>query len=306
MKAFFAGILCLLLASFVAAAPGFAAAPVIVGSKIDTEGTLLGNMIAILLRRHGIPVENRIGLGPTQIVRQAILSGQIDIYPEYTGNGAFFFSRESDPVWHDAARAYAEVKKLDREKNHLVWLAPAPADNTWAIALRRDLARGKNLKTLDQFAAYVNGGGRIKLAASAEFVESPGALPAFEHAYGFKLRLGQLLVLVGGDTSATIRAAAEGISGVNAAMAYGTDGALNALGLVVLKDDKNVQIVYQPAPVIRAAALARYPAIPAILDPVFRSLTLSRLQSLNAEIAVDGAPAAAVATRYLTANDFLK
>ena len=275
-------------------------------SKIDTEGALLGQLIAATIEAQGIPVERRIGLGPTNIVRAALIAGQIDIYPEYTGNGAIFFSRESDPIWHDAAKAYAEVKALDRARNDLIWLAPAPANNSWAIALRRDVAAARHLATLADFAAYAARGGTIRLAASAEFVESPGALPAFEKAYGFTLARGQLLTLVGGDTSATIRAAAEGISGVNAAMAYGTDGALAALDLVVLEDDKHAQTIYQPAPVIRGAVLAQHPEIATLLDPAFQSLTLEKLQQLNAKIAVDGDDAAAVATEYLKKGGFLK
>jgi osmoprotectant transport system substrate-binding protein len=306
VKAAAAGSLALLLVSWMVTSVAKAAEAVVVASKIDTEGALLGNIILVLLRHDGIAIENKVQLGPTQILRRAILAGQVDLYPEYTGNGAIFFAREDDPVWHDAAKAYATVKALDRATNGLVWLTPAPANNSWAIAVRGDLAKAQNLATLEDFAAYLGRGGRIRLAASAEFVESPGALPAFEHAYHFALGRAQLLTLVGGDTSATIRAAAEGISGVNAAMAYGTDGALAALGLVVLDDDKHAQTIYQPAPVIRAAVLARHPEIETILDPAFRSLTLERLQQLNARIAVDGDDAEAVATDYLTANGFLK
>jgi len=279
---------------------------VVVASKIDTEGALLGNMIALLLERHGIEVENKIQLGPTQILRAAILAGQIDIYPEYTGDGAVFFKLETDPVWKDAARAYEKVKALDWERNRLVWLAPAPADNSWAIALRKDLAVSQRLATLSDFARYVAAGGRVRLAASAEFVESPSALPAFERLYGFALKQSQLLILAGGDTAATIRAAAEGTSGVNAAMAYGTDGALAVLGLVALADDKGAQIVYQPAPVVRAPVIERHPEMPSILDPVFGSLTLETLQLLNAKIAVEGLDPAAVAADYLRAEGFIK
>jgi osmoprotectant transport system substrate-binding protein len=282
-----------------------AAAPVVVASKIDTEGALLGNMILDVLGSHGIPVRNRIQLGPTNIVRVAILAGQIDIYPEYTGNGALFFHLEKDPVWKNRTRGYAEIARLDRGHNHLVWLAPAPANNTWVIAVRKDLAQRAHLATMSDFARYVNGGGSIKLAASAEFVESPSALPAFEASYGFRLSDRQLLTLSGGNTSATLRAAAERMSGVDAAMAYGTDGAIAALGLVALRDDREAQIVYAPAPVVREATLQRYPQIAGVLDPVFAGLTLARLQRLNAAIAVDGEDAAAVAASYLKSRHFL-
>jgi osmoprotectant transport system substrate-binding protein len=284
-----------------------AAAPaVVVASKIDTEGALLGNLIVTMLRQHGIAVVDRLQLGPTNIVRAAILAGQIDIYPEYTGNGALFFHRESDPVWRDWAKGYAEIAALDRTRNHLIWLAPAPADNSWVIAVRRDLAERAGLRTVSDFARYVNAGGRVYLAASAEFVESPSALPAFETAYGFRLGDRQLLTLSGGNTAATLRAAAEGMSGVNAAMAYGTDGAIAALGLVALADDKRAEIVYAPAPVVREPVIAALPQISTLLDPVFNSLTLTTLQQLNARIAVNGEDSRAVAKEYLRSNGFLR
>ena len=96
------------------------------------------------------------------------------------------------------------------------------------------------------------------------------------------------------------------MSGVNAAMAYGTDGAIAALGLVALEDDKAAQIVYAPVPVVREAVLRQYPQIPALLDPVFKSLTLATLQQLNAKIAVDGDDAASVANAYLQSRHFGK
>jgi osmoprotectant transport system substrate-binding protein len=276
-----------------------AEAPIVVASKIDTEGALLGELIAAAIERTGVPVERRIGLGPTNIVRAAILARQIDVYPEYTGNGALFFHRESDPAWRDAAQGYALAAALDKQQNELIWLAPAPADNSWVIAIRKDLAGFPPHPCVGDLAAYLAKGGRFRLAASAEFVESPAALPAFEAAYGFHLSGDQLLTLSGGNTAATLRAAAEGISGINAAMAYGTDGAIAALGLTALCDDKHAQVVYAPAPVIRAPILGQNPRIAPALDRIFATLTRENLQRLNARIAVDGEDARAVAEDYL-------
>src|SRR6516164_8037727 len=301
-------VLCSLLGAIVAFLPslvGAAEGRIVVASKIDTEGALLGNMIVSLLEARGLAVDNKLQLGPTNIVRAALLAGQIDIYPEYTGNGALFFHLEEDPVWKDWAKGAAEVAALDREKNQLAWLGPAPANNTWVIAVRRDLAERHSLATMGDFAKYLAAGGQIKLAASAEFVESPSALPAFEETYGFRLKDTQLLTLSGGNTSATLRAAAEGMSGVNAAMAYGTDGALAALGLTALADDKGAQVVYAPAPVVREAVLQQQPEIAKVLDPVFATLTLETLQQLNAKIAVEGEDAGAVAAAYLKSKHFL-
>jgi osmoprotectant transport system substrate-binding protein len=278
---------------------------IVVASKIDTEGALLGNIILAMLEARGLPIENKLQLGPTNIVQAAILSGQVDIYPEYTGNGALFFHLENDAAWKNWALGYELVRTLCRDKNRLVWLTPAPANNTWVIAVRQDLAERHHLASMEDFAKYTAGGGRIKLAASAEFVESPAALPAFEATYGFRLSDEQLLTLSGGNTAATLRAAAEEMSGVNAAMAYGTDGALAALGLVALADDRGAQIVYAPAPVVREAVLQRHPEIQTALDPVFATLSVETLRQLNAQIAVDGEEARSVAVSYLKSNHFL-
>ena len=229
--------------SLLAASVGVAQAAdtVRVGSKIDTEGSLLGNIIVQVLESNGIKTTNKLQLGTTKVLRGAITSGEIDVYPEYTGNGAFFFSDEKDPAWKNAQAGFEKVKKLDYDKNKIVWLDAAPANNTWTIAIRQDVADANHLKTLAELGKWINGGGKFKLAASAEFIERPDALPAFQNAYGFKLNQDQLLSLAGGDTAVTIKAAAEQTSGVNAAMAYGTDGPVAALGLPTLEDPQGVQ-----------------------------------------------------------------
>ncbi|MFB9167662.1 ABC transporter substrate-binding protein [Chromobacterium piscinae] len=295
-----------LLAGILLASAAGAADAVRVGSKIDTEGALLGNIIQQVLEAHGVKTEGRLSLGNTKVMRTAIAAGEIDIYPEYTGNGAFFFSDEKNPAWKSAAAGYLRVKQLDYDKNRIVWLAPAPANNTWTIAVRRDVAAANRLQSLADLGAWLGRGGRFKLAASAEFIERPDALPAFQNAYGFKLRQDQLLALAGGDTSATIKAAAEQTSGVNAAMAYGTDGPVAALGLVALGDPKGVQPVYAPTPIIRADALSRHPEIAAWLKPVFQSLDEATLQKLNASIALEGRNARQVAAGYLKRKGFIQ
>lgn len=283
-----------------------AASPVTVGSKIDTEGALLGNMILQVLESHGVKTVNKIQLGTTPVVRGAITAGELDIYPEYTGNGAFFFKDKNDPAWKNAKQGIEKVKKLDAEQNKLVWLTPAPANNTWTIAIRQDIAEKNKLSSLADLSRYLKEGGTFKLAASAEFIERSDALPAFEKAYDFTLNQNQLLSLAGGDTAVTIKAAAQQTSGVNAAMAYGTDGPVAALGLQTLSDPKGVQPIYAPAPVVRESVLQAYPQIADWLQPVFASLDEKTLQQLNARIAVEGLDAKKVAADYLRQKGWVK
>ena len=148
--------------------------------------------------------------------------------------------------------------------------------------------------------------GQFKLAASAEFVERPDALPAFQGAYNFKLKPDQLLTLAGGDTAVTIRAAYEKTSGVNAAMAYGTDGAIAALGLITLADPQSAQAVYAPAPIVREDALKKNPKIAEVLAPVFKQLDSATLRVLNAKIQLEGLDAKKVAADFLKSKGLLK
>ena len=297
----------LLAAGLILGASTFAArADVVVSSKIDTEGSVLGNIIQIALNANGIKTQDRIQLGATPVVRKAITAGEIDIYPEYTGNAGFFFNKADDPLWKDGAKGFEAAKTLDYDANKIVWLDPAPANNTWAIAVRKDVAEPNALKSMSDFGKWVAGGGKVVLAASSEFVNSAAALPAFQTAYGFTMKPDQLIVLSGGDTAATIKAAAEKTNGANAAMVYGTDGGIAPSGLVVLTDDKGVQPVYAPAPIIREAVLKENPKVADILKPIFQSLDLTTLQALNARVQLGGEPAKAVASDYLKAKGFVK
>lgn len=278
--------------------------PITVGSKIDTEGSLLGQIILQMLEAEGFDVVDNTSLGPTDVNRNALIAGEIDVYPEYTGTAAFVFFAEEEIDVNDATALYDSVKTLD-EANEVTWLAASPANNTWAVAIPRALSDAESIVTWEDFAEFANAGGDIKLVGSQEFIERDDALGSFEAAYGFELTEDQLIALAGGNTAQSEQAAAAGTDGANAAMAYGTDGSLAALDLVVLEDTMGAQPIYQPAPTFRSEVTDMYPEIAGILDPVFQSLTLEVLQDLNGRIAVDGESAAEVADDYLKSNGFL-
>jgi osmoprotectant transport system substrate-binding protein len=288
--------------------PAASKGPIVVGSKIDTEGSILGQIIIQVLEKNGFQVTDKTRTGATDVVRKALLSGQIDIYPEYTANAILVFNKEagSDPsVLSSADKTYAAAKTLDAA-NGVVWLKAAPANNTWAVALPKAFADSNNIKSMTDWAAYINKGGTVKIVGSQEFFTSPAAMPAFEKAYGFTLAAAQTVALATGDTAVTEKAASQGTDGANAAMAYGTDGTITALNLVVLEDPKAAQPVYQPAPTVRKAIADKYPELATILDPVFAKLDLKTLQTLNGDVAVGGKDAKTVASDWLKAQGFLK
>ena len=280
-----------------------------VGSKLDAEGRLLGSMIRLTLEQAGFTVNDKTATGTTPVVRKALLEGQIDIYPEYTGTAiSNFFKGETIPdgTSSNAAKSYATVKALDKKLNNVEWLERSPANNTFAIAVPKALADKEGLKSLEDFAKYANKGGAIKLVGSQEFFERDDALKSFEKTYGFTLKADQKIVLAGATTAQTESAAAQGTNGANAAMAYGTDGSLAALGLVVMADPKGAQPVYQPAPILRGDVLKKHPEIRTLLSPIFRGLTLPVLQGLNKQIDLDGKAPLEVARAYLKEKGFLK
>lgn len=297
-----------MLAALLALGLGAAQEPITIGSKIDTEGSVLAQIIRLMLEDNGISVEDRSGFGTTSVVREALLAGEIDLYPEYTGTALTFFEDADLPegVSTDAELLYDTVKQLDAERNDVVWLGRSPANNTWAIAVPKALAEEHDLKTMADLARYVNEGNPFKLAASQEFVDREDALKAFERVYGFEVRDDQLVILAGGNTTQTETAAAQGTDGVNAAMAYGTDGAISALGLVSLTDPEGAVAIYQPAPIVRGEVAAEYPQLAEILDPVFAVLDEATLSELNGRVAVNGENPADVAREFLSAQGFLQ
>ncbi|MBS0578594.1 MAG: ABC transporter substrate-binding protein [Proteobacteria bacterium] len=282
-----------------------ASAVVVVSSKLDSEATTLSQMVRLMLDANGIATIDRTRIGATPVVRRALLAGEIDLYVEYTGNAGFFFNDSADPAWKSLDAGYARAAKLDYEANHIVWLTPAHASNAWALAVRRDVAQANGLKTMSDLARWVNGGGGIVLACSAEFANA-GTLRSLEHTYGFVLKPAQMIVLAGGETSATIGAAAAGTNGTNTAMVYSTDGGIVAANLVLLEDDRHDQPIYAPTPVIREAVLKQNPRIADIVRPLMESLTTEVLQRLNARVQIDGESDQEVAEDYLKQKGFLR
>ncbi|MBN1320765.1 MAG: ABC transporter substrate-binding protein [Thermoleophilia bacterium] len=286
------------------AAPGPA---VRVGSLLDAEGTLLGSMVIQMLEANGIKTEDKTKLGTPEVVRAALVQGEIDATIDYTGSGQYYHEgEEGDPKWKNAEQAHAAIKQLDKDVNDLIWLTPAPANNSEFIATTRSLAEKESIATMADFAAYVNGGGKVKLIAAQSWIDNPLGLKGYEDAYGFTLTNDQLIALSTGNTAEMLSALAKGTDGVNFSLAYGTDGQLSELDLVIITDTEDIPPVYEPTPVFRGDSVAAYPQIEDILAPVFLSLDQAKLQELNARIAFGGEDPRAVATSYLEANGFLE
>lgn len=276
-----------------------------VASLLDSEGVVLGSMIIQMLEAEGIKTVDKTKFGTPDVVRKAILAGDVDATVDYTGSGQYYVGPEGDPLWRDPVKGWETIRDKDAE-NGLAWLTPAPANNSEFLGVMGEFAQANSLATMADFAAFVNGGGEVKLIGDQSWMENPAGLLAYQEAYGFELTDDQKIGLANGVTAQFIDALVNGTDGVNIAEVYATDGGLAEQGIVVMEDPKNTMPNYAPTPVFRQEIIDAYPEIPEILAPVFESLTMETLQELNRLVAFDGQAGGAVAEKYLKDNGFLE
>jgi osmoprotectant transport system substrate-binding protein len=262
---------------------------VTVGSKNFTEELILGELYAQALEHASIPVARKLQLGTTDIAMAALRRGEIDLYPEYTGT-ALLNVLHLPPI-SDPARAYAAVKR-GYEPLGLVWLTPAPMNDTQALATTQAVARREGLRTLSDLAAKA---GRLRLGAVPEFLTRADGLPGLQKRYG-GFRFAQTKII---DNGLKYQALLHG--DVDVIIAFSTEGQLKADDLVVLEDDKHLFPSYAVAPVVRKAALAARPGIAAPLNALSPLLTNDAMQKMNLQ--VDGPQKREPAD---VARDFLK
>jgi osmoprotectant transport system substrate-binding protein len=258
------------MCGLVLAACGKRTASLGIGSKNFAEELLLGEMYARLLEHAGLAVERKLNLGGTNIAMASIMRGEIDIYPEYTGT-ALLTQLKHAPL-HDRALVYQTVQRAYRDLYHLRWLDPAPMNDTQALATTAQLAQRLHLFTLSDCSRLAP---QLRLGAVPEFTDRPDGLPGLQKAYG-GFRFASIKLIDIGLKYAALRQGE-----VDVVVAFGTDGQIDAFHLVVLDDDKHFFPPYQVAPVVREDTLAKFPIIPATLNPLAPHLTDSTMRHLN-------------------------
>jgi osmoprotectant transport system substrate-binding protein len=276
-------------------------ARITVGSKEFTEQLILGEIAVQALEKAGATVQRQPGLVGTNAVREALLSGKVDLYWEYTGTGWTALLGHQDPI-PDSRQLYEAVAKEDLERNGVRWLAPAPADNTFALAVRREAGEVLGVRSLSGLAALVDlRPENATLCAANEFLQRPDGLPGLQQAYGFQLPAGSITELPLGDI---YRAVDEG-DRCNFGEVFLTDGRIATLGLTVLDDDKNFFPAYNPAPTVRRDVLDQHPDIAKVFTPIAEKLDNETLRNLNAAVDVDGKSPHDVAQQFLRQNSLL-
>jgi len=279
---------------FSACSAGQSSDKIVVGSKDFAEQYIVAEMYAQVLENNGFEVERKFGLAGTPVAHAALIASEIDLYPEYTGTGLLTVLKA--PVSSDSEEVYQTVLAGYQQFN-LVWLAPAPMNNTQALAVSRALAEEQGIWTISDMVAHAD---ELIMVGPAEFPEREDGLPGIKANYG-DFELAEYKAV---DKGLRYQAVENGQAQV--VVAFGTDGELAAFNLVVLEDDKGMFPPYQVAPVIRAQMLEAHPEIEELLNPVTALLTNEMMQSLNFEVTGNGQEPADVAAEFLRQNGFIE
>ena len=263
------------------------AAPVVVASKPFAESLVLAEVFAQILEARGIAVDRRTGLGSTEIVFQALRTGDVDVYPEYTGTGLLVLL--GDSVGSDPSTVYRRVSRAFRDRWGLRWLPPLGFENTYAMSVRPSTADSLGLRTLSDLAAA-----DVALVAglSPDFIGRDDGLPGLERTYD--LAFADVRPLL---QAVKYRALAQGE--VDVIDAYSTDGALDRFGLRTLEDDRGFFPPYEAAPLVSENVARTRPDVVAALSELAGLITEERMRRANREAEVDGRPVAEVAAALL-------
>jgi osmoprotectant transport system substrate-binding protein len=226
-----------------------------------------------MLEDAGFDVQRSLNLGGTDVAQTALENGEIDVYPEYTGTG--LLNVLDMEVMTDQEEVYETVRENYEEQFNLIWLEPAPMNNTQALAMEPDKAEEMGIETISDMVEQAS---ELRMVGPAEFQERGDGLPGLKEVYGdFDLQ-DYIAVDPGLRYQALVNDDADVV------VAFGTDGQISAYDLVVLEDDQGMFPPYQVAPVVRADTLETNPEVRDTLNTLAPALTNDVMRSLNFEV----------------------
>jgi osmoprotectant transport system substrate-binding protein len=262
---------------------------IVVGGKNFTEQDILGEIIAQQLeRRTSLRVERKLHLGGTFVCHQALASGRIDVYPEYTGTAlvAILGARPAA----DPDSALGIVSREYGRRFHAVWLSPFGFDNTFAMLVRVSDSRRLGIRTISGAARFAP---RWRAGFGYEFMDRADGYPGLARLYGLRFASPPRVM----DLGLTYRALADSV--VDLIAGNSTDGQIEALHLVALEDDRHYFPSYAAAPVVGEAALWRHPEIRSALAELAGTISDSTMRRMNYLVDVEHRSAERVAREFL-------
>jgi osmoprotectant transport system substrate-binding protein len=279
-----------------APAPAPADAPtVVVGSKDFTENILLGQMLVIALEEAGFDVEDRTNLGGTVVNRDALLAGQIGVYPEYNGTGWTVHLGEQDPSF-DRQELYELVADADLDRNGIRWVGLSPFNNTYGFASSpaATAANGGQPFTFQSMADYLSANPDAVACMESEFPDRPDGLILWEDHTGYTMPQSQQVILETG-----VIYTETGNDNCDFGEVFTTDGRIDGLGLTLV-DDPGVMILYNMSFTFRDDVLADLPAeVVTIAEQILAALDNEAMVALNFEVDINGREYDDVAREHL-------
>ena len=268
---------------------------IIVGSKSFTENILVGDMMSDLLQANlkGVTIQNKLNLGGTIITWNALQSGQLSMYCEYTGTGLVDILK--DPVTSDPNAAYQTVKQQYPQKYHIDWLEPIGFNDTYAIAVPQSIATQYHLKTISDLGPVAS---NLVFGAEPEYFTRPDAYPGLIKTYGLHFKATK-------ELNVGLKYEAAGNNQIQVVDAFSTDGALIKYNMVVLQDDKHFFPPYYAAPIVREDILKAYPQVSTILNKLAGKIDDTTMQKLNYQVDVQHQSADTVAKQFLVSQGLL-
>ncbi|HKL11962.1 MAG TPA: glycine betaine ABC transporter substrate-binding protein [Clostridia bacterium] len=271
MKKILSLLLCAFIAVGIAGCSENEEKKVVVASKPHSEQYILSEMITLLIENGtDISVEKKLGIGGgTANIQPAMESGEIDIYPEYTGTGWLFVLKEE--LINDPEELYEAVKTAYAEKYNMKWLGMYGFNNTFALAMKSSLADEMGIATYSDLAEK---GGSLVFGAEYDFYEREDGFPGLEETYGLAFE----------DTvelDIGLKYEAIGTDQVDVINAFSTDGLIKKFDLKVLEDDKMFFPAYNAATIVRQETLDMHPELEEILETMTGLISDDEMTELN-------------------------
>ena len=266
-----------------------------VGSKNFTEQFIVAEIYAQALEKAGIKAQTRTNLGATLIAHAALLNGDIDLYPEYTGTALAHVVKGD--LTGSADQIYKTVKNYYEKNLHLTLLQPTHIDNGYAIVVLPETAVKYRLKTLSDLGPVSK---NLSFGAEGSFADRSDGLPGINRVYGIRFKEFRNLAKLG------IRYSALTSKNIDVSFGFTTDWQIAEDKLIVLDDDKHFFPPYVLVPVIRQDTLAKNPKIAEVLNKVSPLLTTENMRAMNTAVERDKEEPKDVATQFLKEQAILR
>lgn len=262
-----------------------------IGSKDFTESYILAELYALALEDKGFEVERKLNLGGTSVTMAAMESGDINIYPDYTGT-CFINILKQEPIG-DPEKVYSYVKEQYLSEYKIVVLKPAQANNSQALAMLTETSNKLGIKTISDLHAKAD---QVHFSSQPAFEENADGMPALVTTYGnFNFKKVEHF-----DNAIKYQLLESGKTDL--VIAFGTDGNLVDPALTVLIDDKNAWPPYNIVPLVKEETLKKHPDIEAILDSLSSKLDDQTMRALNAKVDMEKQEPDAVAKEFFKNN----